>query len=137
MVGAYDTHSILKYNSKPACLLLMTKCHPMSLGSWKKSHTQGPLPGAAKGPEALGPWAAPGRGLWVWHFSMIPRAGMAFCPNASCPDYHKKQKGEQQWTKSWLSLRRLQFGRTAESQIFLPRLISEKRGRGRGSVELS
>ena len=62
MVSASDAHGILKCNSKPACLLIMTKCHPMA----NNTNTLRPLPGAALGPP-------------VWHFSMIPRAGVAFC----------------------------------------------------------
>ena len=36
------------------------------------ANTLGRLPGAALGPLAHGPWAAPGRDPWVWHFSHDP-----------------------------------------------------------------
>ena len=81
MVSAYDTRSILKYNSKPACLLIMTKCHPMPLGSWKIMPTpSGPcleLP-SGLGLPALGQLQAGALGCGI--FSMIPRAGVAFYP---------------------------------------------------------
>lgn len=46
---------------------------PHALGLMENNvNTLGPLPGAALGPWASGPWAAPGRGPWVWHFFHDP-----------------------------------------------------------------
>ena len=52
---------------------------PHALGLMENNaNTLGPLPGAALGPPALGRLQAGALGCGI--FSMIPRAGVAFCP---------------------------------------------------------